>query len=373
MHINPTSHIPKHSQFKEIITQRIADDEFPLGAKLPSEEDLAKKYGVSRATVRRAFSDLVRKGVLFSQRGKGTFVIRPQNLLRNPSSSIPRAIAFVTPVAPYNNCVSGKIFWAVEQTALLNGYYVILVCSNDNADWEKHILEDLTQNHIVGGLIIIPSNPDYTLGQEHIARLCDRKIPFILVDKFFRDLPTDYIVSDNQAGAYKAVTHLIQLGHRKIGYVVPAGHTGTSVEDRLSGYKKALLDHGIPFEPELVVKVEEQEEKLRSLLRGTEHPAAFFCMTDLVALRVMRITEEEKKKLPNDVAVVGYDDMDILEEIGIGLTTMRQPLHDEGKMAVMRLMAKLRGEVKPEEVEQVVLTSTLIVRESCGSSMLKVS
>ena len=372
MYIDPTSPIPKHVQFRKIIERMIVDEELPIGAKLPSEWELSKKYGVSRATVRRALSDLINEGVLFSYRGKGTFVVRPQKLDSKAYSSIQQAIAFLSPSAPYNDYVTSRISAGIEQTAQLNSRYVILTCSNDSVDWEKHILEDLTKNHLVEGLVIIPSNQDYKLGHEHIARLRDRGVPFILVDKFFRDLPTDYVISDNETGAYKAVSHLISLGHRRIGYVIGSEHMGTSIEDRLSGYKKALIDHGLPFNPEFVIRMGEEGRELRSLLHQKKFPSALFCVNDLTALRVIRIINEEGMKVPDDVGVVGYDDMDILKDIGINLTTVRQPLHEEGKMAVVKLMRRIRGEVKPDELQRVVLTSTLIVRGSCGSSTKKI-
>ena len=373
MVIDGGSPIPRYHQMKEIIRGMVASPNLSVGGGIPSERDLAKKYEISRGTVRRAISDLVAEGVLFPQRGKGTFIGEAQGLGSKNLSGLSKIIALVIPYIPRRQSMCSQILIGAEEAARLNGYYLIVSISNDDFNREKEIVRDLLETG-VSGLIIYPAHPDFETDKQHIVELVEKEFPFILIDRFFRDLTTDYVVTDNEAGAYRAVTHLIELGHQRIGHITAPEVKVTSVEDRLVGYKKALIDHGLPFEQSLIGKTEgHQEGELRAFIREIQLPAAFFCLHDFLAIQTMKIIKEEGMKIPDDIAIVGYDDMEAFLPHDTGLTTVRQPFYEVGKTAVAKLLKKVRKEIKPETVQRVVLTSKLVIRESCGSQIMRMA
>lgn len=373
LNIDQQSDLPKHSQLKRILREFAKSPDSGMERKLPSERELVEQFKVSRGTVRKAISDLVSEGLLYREKGKGTFVADPQRASSQASRDYPKSLALVLPHTAQQDYLSSHVLRGAEEAARLNGFYLIFAATNDSFDRERETIEDLRKAN-VKGLVILVADPDYEVGYEHIADLHRQNYPFILIDRFFRGLETDYVVTDNEAGAYKAVSHLIESGHTRIGHITWSTSRATSVEDRLSGYRRALSEHGIPFGEELVERSGEEDDRLRSFIRRLELPTAIFCLNDELALRAMKIIAEEGLRVPQDIAVVGYDDVENRHpRMNTGLTTVRQPFLEIGRVAVTRLLRRVGGEVKPDDPQQVVLTSTLIVRQSSGRIVPPVS
>ncbi len=362
--------VTKYEQLKKVIRGIIIEHGLTGGKKLPSERQLMEHYGVSRTTVRRAISDLVQEGLLRRQGKTGTFVRGSENIYEEKASSSIKLIGLVMPQTSEMSYLTRKMFLGVAEAARLNGYQVVVSASHNSYNREREIVKELVQTG-VSGLVIMPANEDYEIGREHIVELYEKGFPLILVDKYFRDLNTDYVITDNETGAYRIVTHLIKLGHRRICFISYPTR-GTSIEDKLSGYKKALIEHGLPFKEDLVEMKADDEQRLRLFIR-TNTPAAFFCKDDGIAVKTLRVARQEGFRIPEDVAIAGYDDSEVLEYVDIGITTVRDPVYDIGKTAAMKLLKRIRAEVGPSEVQQVVFTPKLIVRESCGSTILAVS
>jgi LacI family transcriptional regulator len=173
---------------------------------------------------------------------------------------------------------------------------------------------------------------------------------------------------DNRAGAYQAVSHLIGLGHRRVGFIsnAPLSYAGT--QERFAGYRLALSEHDIPYDPSLVGTAAFLPEAglaaMQQLLDLSQRPSAVFAASDVVALGAMTAIHSAKLDIPDDIAVVGFDDIFLAAHAYPPLTTVRVPAYGLGWTAAEVLIALIEGD---EEVSSVTLETELVIRDSCGA------
>jgi DNA-binding LacI/PurR family transcriptional regulator len=159
---------------------------------------------------------------------------------------------------------------------------------------------------------------------------------------------------------------LLQLGARRIAFL-SFQRSPSTVEERIAGYREAIYMRGLPIEPALILRLEsEDDEAIRRVLQ-TEHPDAFVCVNDATAGRLMRILIDLGRRVPQDVRVVGIDDVDYASLLPVPLTTMHQPTREIGMAAMVAMLERLSRPDMP--VRDVLLESTLVVRDSCGARL----
>lgn len=221
--------------------------------------------------------------------------------------------------------------------------------------WERRSLNQLSGTLIDGAVVVTPTVVD-----------ADAGIPVVTVDPHTgptSGLPT--IDSDNYHGAYLATEHLLGLGHRRIGFL--AGRPGLqSAEERERGYRAALEGAGVAFDPDLVrvggYHQDTADGAARELLTLPERPTAVFAANDITAIRTMKVAEDLGLRVPDDVSVVGFDNVPESALAEPPLTTIEQPLQEMGADAFRLLLALLRGQA--EEATHLRLPTTLVVRQS---------
>ena len=173
---------------------------------------------------------------------------------------------------------------------------------------------------------------------------------------------------DNKASAFKAVTHRIGMEHRRIGFVSNAPLSYAGAQDRFAGYRQALTEHDIPLEESLVRPAaflpESAEAAVEDLLALPERPTAIFAASDVVAIGVMSAIQAAGLSIPDDVAVVGFDDIFLAAHTQPALTTIRVPAYGLGWTAAEMLIQMIEGD---EEVSAVTLETELVIRDSCGA------
>jgi LacI family transcriptional regulator len=178
----------------------------------------------------------------------------------------------------------------------------------------------------------------------------------------------NYVVVDNQKGAYLAVEHLINIGYTQIGIITGKPRVSTGTE-RLEGYKKALSDYGLTFSKEHVFQgpfTKEQGYKAaRKMLSLKNRPEAIFAASDNIALGVMNAAGKSGLSIPEDVALVGFDDTAFSSNAKINLTTVSQRKYEMGERGVQILIDLIESQ-KPDYINKIVLDPWLIIRESCG-------
>lgn len=325
--------------------------------------DVAHRAGVSIATVSHVINGSHYVSPDLHQRVTEAIEAlnyHPNRLARALSRKAIPLLALVVPDIsnPYWSCVARAVQDVTDQH-----HYSVIVCSTDGLhEREVRFLQSLSG--WVSGLILHPYNVTY---YDISARVKDDVAVVILGDMLageVRPSAWDHVWGDNEWGAQAAVEHLIHLGHRRIAFIQGPPGTPSSTR-RLAGLRLALAQAGLPLDERLVIAGDYTREAGRlgiaQLLDLDEPPTAVFCGNDLTALGVLEAAQQRGRRIPHDLSVVGFDDIDEAERSSPPLTTIRQPPRRLGTVAAETLIERLAGRSEPQCVQ---LDFSLIVRES---------
>lgn len=344
-----------YMQIVESVRNAMHDGLLKPGEKLPTELELAKLLGISPRMVGKAMSILVDAGLVYRRRQRGTIIAdyEPGEVSRTRTSTIGVV-----------GCLYLKDIAEGIQDQLREHDYHMYICDcNNDMTLEASNVNSLVDRG-VDGLIIFPVMPKKGVRQElaHYRRLRQAKIPFVLIDRFFKSVDTDYVVFDNRGGVKEAVTYLIGLNHKRIGYI-GTPYISTSIADRLQGYKDALKSASIPVD-EAVIKdydpqVDDMGQVIDEMLK--QDISAIFCMTDVFALKAYQALLNRGFRIPEDISIMGFGSK---EHMNIFLTTVAEPSYEMGATATKILFDKiLNGE---NETRHIVLNTELSIG---GSTM----
>lgn len=254
----------------------------------------------------------------------------------------------------------------VEDVANTRNYSLILGNTDEDLKKEKSYIRLLESKRADGLIVAVTAG-----SHEYLHAWPARHLPLVSIDRSLFALGIDSVLVDNVAGAYKAVEHLITLGHRRIGIVT--GIPGiTTTEERFTGYKQALVAHGIPFDPTLVATADSRVEggergALQLLSQDATRPTAFFVMNGLMVIGALQAITKAGLRCPQDIALVGFDDFEWAAVMHPRLTTVRQPTYEIGQRAAQLLFERL--EQRDSAPQEVRLLPQLIIRESCGATL----
>jgi GntR family transcriptional regulator of arabinose operon len=358
----PTTNAPVFQRIYAALRQRIESGEWNFGAMLPSEIELSEVYRAARGTVRQVLAQLEQDELISRERGRGTFITYSP-LKRSRSRRDNRTIAFIVPYV--RDSFVASILLGLERAARLNKYAVVF--SHFENDSEKQELALCSVLELgVAGIVLYPVN-SHTVSPT-IPRLVEQKFPLVLVDRYIRGLDNDYVTSDNFSGGLVATQHLLRLGHRRIAFLL-WDETATSMVHRQAGYRQALLEAGLEPQPELEWEVrgypEIDQPLLEGLLCSPDRPTAICAANDQLAIAVQRAALVCGLVIPRDLALVGFDNLDISAHLDVPLTTVAQPAFEIGQVAWELLNLRLISE--PQYPQKRLLPIQLIVRSSCGA------
>lgn len=250
----------------------------------------------------------------------------------------------------------------VEDVVTDKGYSVILCNTGEDPVNEARHLRVL-ESRRVDGLIVVPS----TGGTDALRALAKRHRALVLVDRLVEELTVDAVLTDNVRGAYEGTSHLIRHGHRAIAAIHGPQHLTTGHE-RLQGYLAALRDHGIEARPEWVCcgdfLVGSGRQLALQLLSGRPRPTAVFVANNLMGLGVLEAVRAMGTQVPQELAIVIFDDMPWAPYVRPSITAVAQSPYDMGVAAARLVLRRLGGEQGDPEV--VRLPVEVIIRESCG-------
>lgn len=256
----------------------------------------------------------------------------------------------------------GCMIQSVTETCSSLGYYLML--SMITAEMEEHFYNRTLRSRHFDGVILLSSDVDDPL----LPLLIKDQMPFVLIGShpYFQSLTC--VDADNREAARHATAHLLGLGHRRIGTIAGPLQMESAIARR-DGYKRAMLEAGIPIAPELIISSDYTQEggyqAARMLLRLANRPTAIFVASDTMALGVLRACHEQDLRIPQDIALVGFDDLPAAQYTHPRLTTVHQPIAEMGASAVRLLIDRIKN---PRlEHRQVRLATRLIIRESCGA------
>ncbi|MCK9410646.1 MAG: GntR family transcriptional regulator, partial [Bacteroidetes bacterium] len=321
MLIDRTSKRSLHTQIYDLIKSEIISANRQVDQKLPTQKELAVQYNVSMITIKKALNDLIRNGYLYSIVGSGTFVAKRSAALNFEHQ---KAIGLV--LVDLKSPFFSKVMQSVEEHVSQKGYTMLLSKSEGNVDREKVLVENLVRTGVDGLIIASMSHEHYSTGI--LKKLQREDFPFVMVS-YIEDKDICYIGTDNEAGGYLAAQHLIATGRNKIGYI--NGEQGNLLgELRKKGFLKALQEHQIPFTKEYEFRLELKYEwndfesgyKIgKSFADIKNRPDAIFAYNDLSALGFMKGVLESGLKVPEDLAIIGFDDIERCQYASVPLTT----------------------------------------------------
>jgi LacI family transcriptional regulator, galactose operon repressor len=329
--------------------------------------DVARRAGVSPMTVSRVINDSAR--VSPATRGRVEEAISelgyvPSRLARGLSARRTGTLALIVPDVA--NPFFTLIVRGAEDVARRAGYRMIICDTRADLDVEREVIEEMIAHRVEGILIAAVSDRS----REHLRRLAGFGVPFVLVDRTVRGIDADVVLGDNAEGARRLVEHLVSLGHRRIGMVVESDDVSTA-RDRLRGYRAALEEAGLPYDADLVADATVDPSGgvtgMRRLLGLERRPTAVFTVNNLVAVGAIEAVRAAGLEVPDDLALVCFDDIEYASRLYPFLTVMEQPAETFGTLGTQLLLERVEGRA-PERTRVVVLPAEFVVRRSCGAS-----
>jgi DNA-binding LacI/PurR family transcriptional regulator len=249
---------------------------------------------------------------------------------------------------------------AVEDTAYQHKHSVFLCNTDEDAEKETMYIELMIAER-VAGVIISPTSSH----NEAYERLVEAGVPVVAIDRRVTNVQIDSVVVDNVDASRNLVTHLIEQGHARVGAVIGTTIHSTG-EERLRGYLEALHTHDLSVRPELIrigmPKIAMGHAMTGELLEMADPPTAIFTGNNLLTIGALRAIHERGLRIPDDVALAAFDEMDWMFFVKPALTVVAQPTYELGRTAVELLLQRMEQPDQP--CQEVVLTPTLLIRES---------
>ena len=329
-------------------------------------DDIAEMAGVSPATVSRVINNVV--GTRSKARERVLQVIeetgfQPHAAARSLASQQSNVIGLLVP-APASRVLAHlyllQLVEYISQACQNYDYVLSLFLTGDDTD-EKKLLPKITRKGFVDGLIVRVF--EGRRNEPLLQKLSHIGVPFVVSGRPSSPHQISYVAADNERASYQAASHLISLGRRRIVLLVGSLEPYHS-QERLAGYRKALDDRSLAFDEKLIAVEGVNGAYLTTQQLLPYQPDAIFMPTRVV-LDVLRALQQAGLRVPEDVALVGFDDLPLAHQTDPPLTTMRQPMAAMGKRLVEILLDIIEN--GPSPARQVIFEQELVIRESCGA------
>lgn len=340
--------IPVYAFIKRDLKTRIESGELPEGARVPSELELAALYKVSRNPTRQALRDLELEGYITRAPGRGSFVAPAAQRQKLFKISGWRTVAIACPEIECH--YTRKVIQGFIQTAAARDFQTMVYFLRFSNDTEFDFLADIRNSGIEGIAMWLQHPSKRTL--ELLNRFQNSSFPFVLIDRYVRNLESDFVVTNNEDMAYRLTKALIDRGHRRV-CLATSELDNTTTEDRCEGYRRALKEAGIPYSKELVGIFDPNRESVSGVvnrlmaLRG--RPTAFFCTNDGVALKLLDELNALGYAVPADVEVATVDDNELSAVLDVPMITAAQAGYEMGRESAELLVARI---AEPQRTQQ---------------------
>lgn len=354
-------------QLKDVLLEQIRTGKLAPGDKVPSERELTRLYGVSRATARNTILALANAGLVTRTVGSGTYVAEGVDM-SGATAAETGTIGFLVgrQHVPVRNIQDDFYYYKVMegiQGELRNSRRHLLFSYLDDDEQENLATVEGLQGKVDGLLLAEAASSNLA------ADIHERGLPCVLINPSIDDIDQrfDSFSVNNRSGAHKAMSYLISLGHRRVG-CLRGPVASLAAQDRFEGYCRALEENGIRFDGSLVVPLDgwtsqDGADGIRTLLAQAPDLSAVFCASDTLALGAM-VGSRALRKVPEELSVVGFDDISLSSHASPPLTTVHSPTFDLGKQAGRQLLNRIRN--RSLLVTRVLLSPELKVRESCA-------
>lgn len=369
------------SQVLNIILERGLKPHDPL----PSEGELANRFGVSRMTGKLALQALQEEGIVYRLPRRGTFLadvdleeLKQSAGIRQVYRAKQARLAghYLALIVPVIDDYVGSIITSVERAAKEQGFELVIKVTGDEAT-EAEVVRSLSHQNDIAGILLFPV--DRTICGDHLLRLKLLKYPIVILDRQFNEIGFDCLTHDHYGGAYEMTSHLLRTGHREIGFITSDLSMAKSREERYQGYIDALLDWKVDIQTGNMLflsktdispnRAIDRQNAIESFLRTSNKLTAVFCSDDFLAMLTMRIAFGLGLKLPEQLSIAGFSNHNVLEYAPVSMTTVRQPMDDFGSSAVQLLMDRVDN--PPGDPVSIRLQTEIIVRDSTMSKIIQ--
>lgn len=322
-------------------------------------KDIAKELGVSYSSISRALngkegvSEENRLAIIEAAERMG---YQPNELARGLVNRVSNSIGVIIP--DINNPYFGDVVKGVLDAAKENKYNVFLCTTDWNATTEKEYYDTLQQKR-VDGIILKPA------GRDSSAQARTTNTPLLIIDPQ-EDNCKNQVVVDNEVGGYLAVKHLLKCGYHNIAYIL-GKEDNLSSQQRLGGATRALYENGLAFDPDLVVEgnmtIEGGRIAAMELMKRGKPIDAIFGVNDLIALGALQYCTEHELKVPEEIGVIGYDNISYASLPQIQLTTVHQPKYELGRMLFETLLDEIQNKDEEKSI-QIKLQPEIMERKT---------
>ena len=322
-------------------------------------QQVAQRAGVSVATVSRVLNNATSVSPETRRRVEEAIKdlkYEPSMLGRNLRNSESRLLLVLLP--SISNPFYSDIINGIQDTAIANNYNILL-CETDSKPERENIYFNMVKNKLAD--VVISMDP--TVNKQKLNELAENH-PVIFCSEYEEGGTIPFVTVDSELAAYQAVKHLIRLGHERIA-LINSDEKFLYARHRRSGYERALTEFGLPIRDELIYHAHTLDfqsgvQAIRILLQAEEKPTAVFAVSDTLAIGAMKGMHVKGLKAPDDIAVVGFDNISFSNMTNPTLTTIAQPMYEMGTYACEMLLNSIKG----DRVESMVLDHELIIRES---------
>lgn len=353
----------KYLQIMEDLKKQIVAGEIQAGDKLPSENELAARYKVSRQTVRKAIAILENAGFIYAEHGRGTFC---SEIVKHTRQS--KNIAVVTTYL--SSYIFPRLIQGIDTILTNHGYSIILKNTRNSRSLEARCLEELLQKDI-DGVIIEPSKSQIYCSHTNLYKKLDEfQIPYVFIQGCYSQLShKPHVLMNDLNGGYMITKYLISLGHKNIVGVFKADDT--QGQNRHKGYVKALQEAGIPYDTDKIIWFHTEDravhpyEAIRIMARKGEPMDAVVSYNDQIAVEVIKALQESGLKVPEDVSVTGYDNSNVANTLGIQLTTIAHPQEKLGEIAAELLLELIQNGEGSSDNKMIQIEPEIVIGNSC--------
>lgn len=336
-------------------------------------KDIAEKLNISVTTVSKAlkdYPDVSKKTKRLVKEMANTLNYTPNNFAVNLRTKESKTIGIIIPEVVHH--FFSSVLEGVIAQAEKKGYMVIILQSNESFELEKKQLQLLISKQVDGILISLANE---TADFSHINDIISNGKPFVMFDKIAKIVNCSKVIINDREAAYNATQHLIDMGCKKIAHFRGPLLPQNSI-DRFLGYKKALLDNNIEYNPDLVricnnMTMQDGIENAKLLLDKNPNVDGIFVNTDVVAIGALTELKRRGIDIPKDIAIIGFSNYLMSSVVSPPLSTVNQPGYEMGKQAFKLLYKEMKGkkENKIVPIKEIVLETNLVIRES--SNQLK--
>jgi len=335
----------------------------PMKRHFVTIKDIAKELKISVATVSRALRDtydvnratrqlVLRKAEEMNYKPN----FNATGLVKNSSYNIGIILPSIT------NYYFSTVITGIQEIAYKRGYNIVLYITNDSAERERDILNDLSLGNIDGLLVCVSSQPGQN---DHFEQIIADGIPIVFFDRVAPDIKASKIMQDDYHGAYQAVEHLIGQGYKKIAHIAgPAGLLFT--ERRMEGFLAAMKEHHLPVKDEWIIhsgfSIDFGEKDALQLLQCKTKPDAIFAVNDRKAIGAILALKKKNIKIGKQVGIIGFTNDPMCEIISPSLTTVEEPALEVGRKSCEFLLNHINKKNFPPQ--ELTLPTKLIIRES---------